>query len=138
MTRAIILILAALTASQQSASTRAPEMGTWRRTNGAVFLGELKVIPAKDAAEFELDVSRGEPSYNSGFAAGRMVLKSGQWSWETKEHDGLCRLVFTFEQRLVRIAQVGDSGACGFGYGVSSEGDYVLISDDKPKFRKKR
>jgi len=138
MTRAIILILAALTASQQSSSARAPEMGTWRRTNGTVFLGELKVMPTKDAAEFELDVSRGGPSYNSGFTAGRMVLRSGRWSWETKEYDGLCRLVFTFEQRLVRITQVGDSGACGFGYGVSSDGDYALISRDRPKFREKR
>jgi|KBSSwiStaDraftv2_1062776.scaffolds.fasta_scaffold1166206_1 hypothetical protein len=58
--------------------------------------------------------------------------------WEIKEYGGLCRLAFTFEQRLVRITQVGESGACGFGYGVSSDGDCVLISHDKPKFREKR
>jgi len=119
-------------------ASRAPEMGTWRRSNGTFALGELKVIPGRDNAEFELEVSRGAPSYNSGIAAGRMVLENGRWSWETREHDGLCRLVFAFEQRLVRIAQVGDSGDCGFGYGVMADGDYALISHDKPKFREKR
>ena len=123
---------------QSDALGRAPEMGTWRRSYRASASGELKVVPGKSDAEFELELWRGAPSYNSGFAAGRIFLKDGRWSWETKEFDGLCRLVFTFEPRLVRISQVGDSGTCGFGYGVMADGDYALISHEKPKFREKR
>ena len=83
-----------------------------------------------------MELSRGPQDYNSGYAAGRMALKDGKSSYETNEFDGLCRIIFTFEQTRVHIDQIGDSDACGFGHGVMADGDYDLISHRKPKFKK--
>ena len=100
------------------------------------FLGELRVIPGQDYADFQLELSRGPQVYNSGYASGRMIERAGKWSYETTEFGKLCRISFTFGPTQVHIDQVGDWDDCGFGYGVLADGDYALISHNRPKFKK--
>lgn len=112
----------------------APELGTWQRVRGGEILGDLRVIPGEGQAAFELYATRGAPSYNSGVLAGNMSSSGGLWSFETTEFGGTCKLSFYFLPNRVHIEQSGDWTACGFGYGVIAEGDYELVSRDRPVF----
>jgi hypothetical protein len=128
-----VIVLALLLLTQPM--TKAP-VGTWRRSNKKIFLGELRVIPGQDYADFQLELSRGPQDYNSGYASGRMIERAGKRSYETTEFGKLCRISFTFSPTQVHIDQVGDWDDCGFGYGVLADGDYALISHNRPKFKK--
>jgi hypothetical protein len=123
--------------STATKSASAPGSGTWMRSINNVQLGELRIIPATGYADFELNVTRGAPSFNIGIAVGRMLPKDGQWAYETMEWGELCRITFKFETKRVHVDQVGDHVACGFGYGVTAEGDYTLTSRKRPKLQQR-
>jgi hypothetical protein len=107
--------------------------GTWgSRAAPEVDFSELKVIHRGNSIQFQLEMSIGPPSYNSGFIAGSFDLKKNVGIFvEGKPSD--CSLIFTFTKSKVKTKQVGD---CGFGNGVYLGGDLPRISRAIPLFSK--
>lgn len=89
---------------------------------------------------FQLDLNRGAPNFNSGYASGTMVLEGNTAIWTTEEYnmDGGtgCTISFLFtEDQVVVDQEQGSPVECGFGNGVLASGTYAK-QDDKPIFRK--
>lgn len=89
--------------------------------------------------KFQLDLNRGAPNFNSGYASGTMVLKGNTAIWTTEEYnmDGGtgCTISFLFtEDQVVIDQEQGSPVECGFGNGVLASGTYVK-QNNKPIFR---
>ena len=90
--------------------------------------------------KFQLDLNRGAPRFNSGYASGTMTLTGNQAIWTTEEYnmDGGegCTISFVFEADQVVVTQeTGGPVECGFGNGVLATGTYAKQAD-APIFRK--
>lgn len=74
---------------------------------------------------FELDINRGAPSYNNGFAADTLEYKNNQVVFTT-DSDSSCVLTLTFSKRGITLIQKADdvNMSCGFGHAVYAEGFY--------------
>ena len=103
---------------------------TWRGLNEAS--GYLQTIQSSERVQFQLELQRGAPSYNSGFMEGEFTLRGKKGVFQTKEY-GNCEIKFVFKKSQVVLDQGSPTG-CGFGYGVIADGTYYLQSNDKPAF----
>jgi hypothetical protein len=111
-----------------------PLTGTWT-WGGEVKEagGTLVVIDEAGVARFQLQLSRGAPSYNMGFLEGTLAVDEGRATYRSQ--DGACAIAFAFAGETVVLKQERGSDAdCGFGHAVSADGTYRRISRKKPKF----
>ncbi|MDG1841691.1 MAG: hypothetical protein P8I93_05030 [Crocinitomicaceae bacterium] len=81
---------------------------------------------------FALSVSRGAPSYNSGFAKGKLIFDKKTIFYHTEEYGGECTLTFIFNKMGVNIKQNGSDVSCGFGNAVSANRFMKKVSSDNP------
>ena len=95
-----------------------------------------------DQMEFMLGCNRGAPSYNSGEAAGEMIVGFPNRNVAVAvyspvyEHrsDGRCSLIFEFNTDVVTVTQVGMDYHCRFGHGVYADGTYDRVDSGIPQF----
>ena len=80
--------------------------------------------------KFNLELSRGAPSYNSGVMSGEFIVSHGLGTYKPTEFPG-CTLTFAFVGRTVKVEQSGADFDCGFGYGVMAS--HLLTLKDKSK-----
>ena len=91
--------------------------------------GVLTVIQASDSKlKFDLDCTRGVPSYNSGAIQGTITVIDAKATFRTTKYGGKCEINFNFTEDGVYISQIGSDFDCGFGYGVYCNGKYYLES----------
>jgi hypothetical protein len=103
--------------------------GSWSWGAPGEAGGSLKMIQAGEKVRFQLELSRGPPSYNNGFIEGQFILTGNEGIFRTDEH-GACELHFSFKDHFVTVREVADE--CGFGYGVTATGTYMLDSAATP------
>jgi len=95
-------------------------------------VGELQIHPiSKNVLLFCLNVNRGAPSYNMGFATGqiKMVDNIGYYKDEN------CDLKFTFGSNYVQVdndSKEGSDFVCDFGFAVYPDGKYFIDSSEIP------
>lgn len=87
-----------------------------------------------DSVRVQLSCTRGAPSYNLGFLDERLRVVDGRSVFVTREFGGDCQITFEFFGDRVRLDQVGEPGACGFGYGVFASGEPRRVSSAVPPF----
>lgn len=82
---------------------------------------------------FYLEAGRGAPDYNSGSLYGKLTHnnKTGNYEYLPRNKKGGCKLIFIKLKTSITIKTT--SGDCGFGYGVSANGKYLLIDHNNPK-----
>ena len=103
--------------------------GTWTRDGGT-----LAVVDDAQGTRFQLQLSRGAPSYNMGFLEGRLTVKDGRATFAHVEAGMPCEIAFTFTRGSAVLERIGDDSGCLFGFQVHADGTYRRISRKKPKF----
>lgn len=88
----------------------------------------------KNTVKFQLEVSKGAPSYNSGWIQGEVELKNNVGHFRKSMGSGLCEISFHFKTKSVELKQSGDYSGCGFGYSVFAIGVLKRTSHKQPKF----
>lgn len=107
--------------------------GTWAWTGPKESGGYLLTILKKNKVQFQLELQRGAPSYNSGFIKGEFELQGNKGTFRTDEF-GPCDISFEIRKNEIVITQPANKADCGFGYGVYPEGTYKCLSHKQPKF----
>lgn len=107
--------------------------GNWSWSGESESGGYLRTIQTKNKVQFQLEIMRGAPSYNSGLIEGEFNLKGNIGVFQSAEL-GLCEIFFDFQTSKVILTQPSEKTDCGFGYGVYPDGAYILINHTKPKF----
>ena len=98
----------------------------------------LSRIPPKSVSEFpdkfvsrvyfELECSRGAPSYNMGSASGEIIENGNAAVYRYKTpYFEECNLIFIFSDNKVDVYQIGESYTCGFGGNVYANGTYYRV-----------
>lgn len=107
--------------------------GTWvfRGTAESGIL--LKTKQQGEDVRFQMEISRGSPSYDSGWIEGSVTLKNGKGVFHSNEF-GPCEIAFEFNARSVRVIHPDMHVECGFGYHVFAEGKLTRQSHRQPKF----
>jgi hypothetical protein len=125
---AFILCVVHLSAKAQTIT------GTWQ-WNGRHESGMLlKTIRVDNKVRFQLEVSRGAPSYNSGYVEGVFTLKGARGTFTSvANHEG-CEITFSFQSKRVSVSQSAEKGDCGFGGSVHADGELLLLSARPPQF----
>ena len=104
---------------------------SWHEANHAG--GWLKTIQSGTTIRFQLELSRGAPSYNMGWVEGEFALSGSEGTFHSDAF-GTCELHFSFKNKQVVVEEVADQ--CGYGYGVTAAGTYQLDSASRPVFSK--
>ena len=125
----LLFCLAACAASAQAESLT----GSWYWNGPAQSGGYLRTIQVKDKLQFQLEVQRGAPSYNSGFIEGEFALQGAQGVFRPEALPD-CEIAFDFRKSMVVLSTAAGKNECGFGYGVSADGSYYLRNRKRPKF----
>ena len=115
---AIAMLLALSAWSAQAADYS----GSWQYGSpkkGGVW---LKTQQKGDVIAFQLEASRGAPSYNSGEIEGEFALRGNAGTFKQITDYGACEIAFVFSAKAVELKQIGSADACGFGYGVHVSG----------------
>jgi len=130
------LLIPALVTAQQargaaSTSVTGRYEAKWGKGAGCI----LKVHQLSDSLmRFQLECSRGAPAYNTGEALGTIRLAKREALYSTTEWGERCEIRFRFNADVVVVTQMGSDAACGFGYGVYSDGRYRLVARGIPVF----
>lgn len=97
--------------------------------------GILAVYPKSETTIlFNLELSRGAPSYNSGTMVQDLIIdKNGKADLILNDDFYNCHLSFIFTPINVSIKELNEDG-CGFGYGVSATGLYQKIDQAIPLY----
>ena len=109
--------------------------GSWEWHGSKESGSSLKTQRSADKVRFQLEVSRGAPSYNSGFIEGEFALRGADGVFSSTEDEG-CEIAFHFDAKRVKLVQATEKGNCGFGFGVYASGTLSLQSRRVPKFSK--
>jgi hypothetical protein len=107
---------------------------TWGGEDAEEAGGTLVVIDDAEGTRFQLQLSRGAPSYNMGFLEGRLTVKDGRATFAHVEAGMPCEIAFTFTRGSAVLERIGDDSGCLFGFQVHADGTYRRISRKKPKF----
>jgi hypothetical protein len=83
---------------------------------------------------FQLELSRGAPSYNTGWIEGKFDLNNNVGVFQTVTEGGRCEITFKFSSSRVEVHQTGEPSTCLFGYNVSAEGVLRRKSLQMPEF----
>jgi hypothetical protein len=89
------------------------------------YINESKIL-------FYLEVERAS-DHNSGALYGKLTLnkKNNYYEYLPVEENG-CKLLFSRDKNKISI--ITTAGDCGFGYGVSADGIYLLKDANNPAF----
>jgi hypothetical protein len=107
--------------------------GTWGWSGENESGGYLKTIQRGNKVQFQLEIYRGAPSYNSGSIDGEFDINGSTGAFNSTEF-GVCEILFDFQKSKVVLTQPSDKTDCGFGHGVYPDGTYPLSSNDTPEF----
>lgn len=107
--------------------------GTWEYYGPDKSGMWLMTIQTKNEVHFQLEISRGAPSYNSGWIEGEFFLKGTSGIFRSSEY-GKCAIKFEFKKATVRLQEVSQEQECGFGHSVHADGTLMIKSRKKPKF----
>lgn len=108
--------------------------GTWEHSGPAESGLWLKTEQTNDTIRFQLEISRGSPSYNSGWIEGEFALAKGAGHFRKVTDSGVCEIDFRFQAKRVELRQTGNFSGCGFGHGVFAAGALKRTSRGKPGF----
>lgn len=114
------------------AASAGERTGSWGVRGPAGSGKWLKALHEGNSVRFQLELSRGAPSYNSGWLEGEFELKGNTGTFRSE--DGACEILFTFRPAAVRLSYVEDRNACGFGHNVWADGTLRRTSRKPPKF----
>lgn len=129
--------IAAMSGGVDTVSDPERIVGTWARLFGPDSIAgcRLQFDGRRGAqARFALSCNRGAPSYNSGAAEGEIPLRGDTAIYRDSAQAGSCEIRFVFGDSGVKVTQEESEVGCGFGYGVSAEGDYQLLRAGPPKW----
>lgn len=137
MPRSLITFIA-VAALSACPPTRQAVTGTYRfapnPTDSIAGCGlGVEELPGRQV-RFQVSCNRGAPSYNMGWAAGTAPLEGTTMTWRTHAYGDPCTLTFTFSQQAVVVTEDATEGACGFGHGVTADGQYRKVDDQLPGF----
>jgi hypothetical protein len=128
------LLYLALLLCASSAATAQPFTGRWEQRGQNESGLWLVTEQIKNTVKFEIALSRGAPSYNSGWIQGEVELKGNLGHFNKITESGVCEISFRFEAKQVELKQEGDYRGCGFGYGVHADGVLKRTSNKKTRF----
>lgn len=109
--------------------------GTWEYHGPSEAAMWLKTHQMGNKVRFQLEISRGAPSYNSGWIEGKFLLKGNSGIFQSVEYSD-CAIKFKFSESKVQLSEVNQDQDCGFGHHVYAEGTLKIKSRKKPKFSK--
>lgn len=127
-------VLVALVGASTVMAARPVATGTWQWNGPAESGMFLKTLQVGDKVRFQLEISRGAPSYNSGFVQGEFPLAGHRGTYATGEEGVECEITFTFHASSVELVQSAARGTCGFGGNVHADGVLSLKSRLAPTF----
>ncbi len=108
--------------------------GTWEYHGLAKSGIRLMTLQTGDVVRFQLEISRGAPSYNTGWIEGKFHLTGASGIFRSSEY-GTCAIKFEFKKSTVRLQEASpEERECGFGHNVHADGTLVIKSRKKPKF----
>ena len=116
-----------------SAAVAGNATGTWEYQGPAKSGMWLKTRQVGHRVRFQMEIARGEPSFNSGWIEGQFELNGTSGVFETNEH-GHCEIKFQFAHSSVHVMESEEKQECGFGYNVYATGTLNLKNRKKPKF----
>lgn len=108
--------------------------GHWKKQSpneSGLWLGTLQ---KKNIVTFQLELSAGAPSYNSGWIQGEVIITNNVGRFRESTEAGLCEIGFRFHATRVELTQIGDEAGCGFGRNVIASGVLQRTSTEKPRF----
>ncbi len=108
--------------------------GTWEYSGPAESGLWLKTEQTKHTVRFQLEISRGSPSYNSGWIEGEFSLRQNAGDFRKTTDSGVCEISFLFQANRVELTQTGDHAGCGFGHNVFATGVLKRTGRSKPRF----
>tara|TARA_B100000900_G_scaffold311419_1_gene270227 strand:+ start:523 stop:972 length:450 start_codon:yes stop_codon:yes gene_type:complete len=95
--------------------------------------GSLDIYQESDSSIiFCLDLSRGAPSYNTGFKTARIIKEDNQWVFQSVDFN--CKLKFIILDDRVEIITLKGFDNCGYGFGVYSDGTYIRYETGNPEY----
>jgi hypothetical protein len=95
--------------------------------------GTILIYPSTDKTVlFYIDLNIGAPSYNMGSLFGRLKVADGQGTFETIDKG--CRWKVEFTTQGLTIMTINNLNDCGFGHGVSADGEYKRTSKLVPDY----
>lgn len=100
-------------------------------------VGSVMVYPETDSTIlFYFDLNRGAPSYNSGELYGRLKVINGKglFYWKSIDSEIGCKLGFQFSEKLLTVEHIQNQDACGFGFSVWANGEYLQKSTEIPVY----
>ena len=88
----------------------------------------------KDKVAISFDNVTSAPAFNMATVE-KTVLKlvNNQAVYSNKEN-GKCKFIITFLENAVRVDYVDESYDCGFGSNATTQGSYIKLNGNKPKF----
>lgn len=131
---AFIRLLPVFLVSVASAWAAPTVTGTWEYAGPAESGLWLMTEQTGDAVRFQLEISRGSPSYNSGWIEGEVVLRQNAGHFRRVTDSGVCEISFRFQSKSVELRQTGDHLGCGFGHNVFASGVLRRTGHSKPRF----
>lgn len=126
---AFILVVAAGTAYAGDVT------GSWEVAGPAQSGAWLKTHQTGSTVRFQLELSRGAPSYNTGWIEGEIDLVGTHGVFRRNEN-GLCEISFDFARKSVLIQEDPERQECCFGHNVHADGTLRRKSTKPPKFSK--
>jgi hypothetical protein len=126
----------ALLLSTQNALAAEPFTGRWEHRGAKESGLWLDTEHTKNLVKFQLEISRGSPSYHSGWIQGEFTFKDGVGQFRKSTEDGVCEIRFQFKSEQVELKQNGGRLGCGFGNGVLAVGTLKRVNRVKPVFCK--
>ena len=108
--------------------------GSWQHRGQSKSGLWLDTEQSKNIVKFQLEVSRGAPSYNTGWIQGEVELKHNVGYFEKSTDSGVCEISFRFQAKSVELKQDGDYSGCEFGHNVFAIGVLKRTSYKQPKF----
>lgn len=108
--------------------------GSWEYSGPAESGLWLITEQTNDTVRFQLEISRGSPSYNSGWIEGEFAIRKSAGHFRKVTDSGVCEISFRFQSTRVELAQTGDYPGCGFGHNVFANGVLKRTGRGKPRF----
>ena len=124
--------LATLQAEAQTGVTAVQVNGTWQTKNGEFKVWALgkQLLQIEFSGTHEYKSPAG-PMANTGEGHGVASIEGDTAIFKPDGAEDECKITMKFTHGKLVVTQ---TGSCGFGAGVSSEGTYMKVSTRKPKF----
>jgi len=126
------VLFAAVAMTTQAAL--AVDAGTWEMHGPAESGAWLRTKQRDDLVQFQLELARGAPFYNSGWIEGEFNLRGDVGVFRRQTESGLCEIGFQFESKQVTLRQMGDAQGCSFGANVYAHGVLLRTASTQPVF----